>query len=83
MKDKLLIAQGILAKRIVKFPDDANSDLPNPMLDKDIKRNVYQAMLEFANVCVIEELKELVEHPTKPGYKRLDILNRIKFLEDE
>ena len=35
--------------------------------------------LEFA----IEQLKQHIEHPTKPGYKRHDILNKIKELEQQ
>lgn len=31
--------------------------------------------------CLIDELKKHIEHPTKPGYKRSDIINRIKELE--
>ena len=29
----------------------------------------------------IDLLKEFIEHPMKPGYKRHDVLNRIKELE--
>jgi Mn-dependent DtxR family transcriptional regulator len=31
----------------------------------------------------IDLLKEFIEHPTKPGYKRHDILDRIKKLENK
>ena len=39
-----------------------------------------QAMIEFAKLHVIAELKKHIEHPTKPGYKRHDILQRSKEL---
>ena len=35
--------------------------------------------LEFA----IEHFKKHIEHPTKPGYKRNDILDKIKKLEQQ
>ena len=38
---------------------------------------VERQKLEFA----IEQLKEHIEHPTKPGYKRHDVLAKIKELE--
>jgi len=38
-------------------------------------------MLEYAKLVVIEELEKHIEHPTKPGYKRHDIVNRIKELK--
>ena len=31
----------------------------------------------------IDLLKEFIEHPTKPGYKRHDVLDRIKKLEKQ
>lgn len=42
---------------------------------------IKQNMIEFAKLCVIAELKKHIEHPTKPGYKRSDIIARIKELE--
>jgi hypothetical protein len=33
--------------------------------------------------AVIEELKKFVVHKNKPGYRRLDIVERIKELENE
>ena len=44
---------------------------------------VQKNLEEYAKLCVIAELKEHIEHPNKPGYRRHDILNRIKELEDE
>lgn len=38
-------AEKILAKRIIKFPEDENH---NGMTDKDIKRNVVKSMKEYA-----------------------------------
>ena len=44
---------------------------------------IQKEMKEYAKLCVIAELKDHIEHPNKPGYRRHDILNRIKELEDE
>ena len=38
---------------------------------------------EFAKLSIIEELRKYIEHPTKPGYKRHDIINRIEELENK
>lgn len=38
---------------------------------------IIQAFENFAKTKVLEELGIVVEHPTKPGYKRSDIVNRI------
>jgi ppGpp synthetase/RelA/SpoT-type nucleotidyltranferase len=38
---------------------------------------VLEAMKQYA----ILQLKQHIEHPTKPGYKRHDILEKIKELE--
>lgn len=40
---------------------------------------VEKQKLEFA----IEQLKSHIEHPTKPGYRRHDILNKIAELEQK
>ena len=40
---------------------------------------VERQKLEFA----IEQLKEHIEHPTKPGYKRHDVLAKSKELEQK
>jgi hypothetical protein len=37
------------------------------------------AMLDFGT----ELLKEHIEHPTKPGYRRSDVISRIKDLESK
>ncbi len=39
-----------------------------------------EAMIKFARLQVIAELKQHVEHPTKPGYKRSDIVARLNEL---
>ena len=44
---------------------------------KIITRKIKKLFLQSQ----IELLKEFVEHPTKPNYKRHDILERIKKLE--
>ena len=44
---------------------------------KIITKKIYNLCLQSQ----IDLLKECVEHPTKPGYKRHDILNKIKNLE--
>jgi len=36
---------------------------------------------EYAKLVSINELEKHVEHPTKPGYKRQDIVKRIKELK--
>jgi len=67
----------IEAKKFVLKQDDgyiAGDYVPNEM---------YSYMADFAKQSAIEELKKHIEHPTKPGYKRHDILNKIKQLENE
>lgn len=42
----------------------------------------YSSMArEFVRLHLINELEKHIEHPTKPGYKRQDILERIEFLK--
>jgi hypothetical protein len=54
----------------------------NPIFPPGISREACKAFMEvYAKHRVIEELKSHVEHPTKPGYKRHDIVKRIKELE--
>lgn len=43
--------------------------------------DIIKAFEEFARMQVIAELKRHITHPTKPGYKRSDIVARIKELE--
>ena len=67
----------INAKKFVLKQDDgyiAGDYVPTQM---------YSYMADFAKQCVIEELEKHIEHPTKPGYKRHDILNRLKELRNE
>ena len=45
--------------------------------------DIIKALEEFARMQVIAELKQHIEHPTKPGYKRSDIVARIKELEKQ
>lgn len=47
---------------------------------KNSKNSIIDVMVMFSKQCTIEELEKLVEHPNKPGYKRSDILKRIKEL---
>ncbi len=42
---------------------------------KYVKQQILQAQIDV--------LKNHIEHPTKPGYKRHDILNKIKELQQE
>ena len=44
--------------------------------------SVPEIMAAYAKFKVVEELKNHIEHPTKPGYRRHDILNRIKEIEN-
>lgn len=50
-------------------------------IHKNIRNSIIDIMVMFSKRCIIEELKKHVEHPNKPGYKRKDILKRIKELE--
>lgn len=43
--------------------------------------DVKQIMKMYAIRYAIYELKNCIEHPTKPGYQRSDIVRRIKELE--
>jgi hypothetical protein len=45
--------------------------------NSELYREVSKLVCDFA----IEQLKQHIEHPTKPGYRRHDILNKIKQLE--
>lgn len=47
----------------------------------EMASHVRRKVIEFAKLCVIEELEKHIEHPTKPGYKRQDIVKRIKELK--
>ena len=49
--------------------------------DKTGLEVIKTAMIKFAKLSIIEELKKHIEHPMKPGYRRHDILNKIKQLE--
>lgn len=40
--------------------------------------NLTKPMIEFAKLHVLNELTKVIEHPNKPGYKRSDVINRIK-----
>lgn len=44
---------------------------------KIIAKEIYKLHIQSQ----IDLLKEFIEHPTKPGYKRHDVLDRIKKLE--
>jgi hypothetical protein len=48
-----------------------------PSVDPRWRKVALKAMKEFA----ISQLQQHIEHPTKPGYKRHDILEKIKELE--
>jgi len=50
-------------------------------MEIDYNDTLSMAMREYAKLSVIEELKKVIEHPTKPGYKRSDVIKRIKELE--
>ena len=43
----------------------------------ELYREVSKLICNFA----IEQLKQHIEHPNKPGYKRHDILDKIKEIE--
>lgn len=54
----------------------------NPILPPGVERGACIAFMKvYAKHCVIEELKKHIVHPMKPGYRRHDIINRIKELE--
>lgn len=53
---------------------------PNLYVDESAAKSL---MGEYAKLSIIEELEKHIEHPTKPGYKRQDILNRIKELKSK
>jgi hypothetical protein len=72
-------AEEILEKNV---NDHRIASKTDPTNIKRIKEEVfYKSMNEFAKISIIEELKKHIEHPTKPGYKRQDIIDRIKELE--
>jgi len=62
---------------ISHFYDDNSCNMV--CFDRDVKK----AMIEFAKQSVINELKRHIVHPNKPGYRRKDILLRIKELEND
>lgn len=59
------------------------------MIAKDIQRiiastDAQTATKEIINLCIkdkISLLESCIEHPTKPGYKRKDILEKIKIFK--
>lgn len=67
-------------KFLLEIDQFSKTDIKNK---HSIDYAVKQKMIEFAKMSVIEELKKHIEHPTKPGYRRLDIVKRIKELENE
>ena len=54
---------------------------PPPFNDQGGYGKIY--VLEAMQLYAISILKEHIEHPNKPGYRRHDILERIKQLEEE
>ncbi len=42
------------------------------------KSELYFAVIDLIRKFTIRELEDCIEHPTKPGYRRHDILNKIK-----
>lgn len=50
------------------------SDIDDLVNDRDCTKVIYKLHLQSQ----IELLESCIEHPTKPGYKRHDILNKIK-----
>lgn len=57
---------------------------PAEFLNKNFNgptKDVEKAMEDYARFKVIEELQKHIEHPMKPGYRRHDIINRIKELK--
>ena len=43
---------------------------------------IVSLMKKYAKQEVLKELKNHIVHPMKPGYRRHDILNRIKEIEN-
>ena len=41
----------------------------------------FKMMKDYSKLVLIDGLKQHIEHPTKPGYKRYDILDKIAKLE--
>jgi hypothetical protein len=67
----------------MKTPLKFIKDNEDYYMEIDYNDTLSLAMREYAKLSIIEELKKHIEHPTKPGYKRLDIVKRIKELENE
>ena len=55
-----------------------DKNYPNQPIDEF---SIGFIMDEYAKLWVIEELEKCVEHPSKPGYKRHDIIKRLKELK--
>jgi hypothetical protein len=53
------------------------SDIDDLVNDRECAKVIYKLHLESQ----IELLETCIEHPTKPGYKRHDILDKIKQLK--
>jgi hypothetical protein len=62
------------AIKFIKKNCDTTDGLLNPY-------DAAEAMIEFSRLKSIEELTKYIEHPSKPGYKRHDIVNRIEELK--
>jgi len=60
--------------KFIKEYCDTTDGLINPF-------DAAEAMSEFSRLKCIEELTKYIEDPSKPGYKRSDIVDRIKELE--
>jgi hypothetical protein len=63
-----------IAVKFIKEHCDTTDGLLNPF-------DAAEAMIEFSRLKCIEELTKYIEHPSKPGYKRHDIVNRIEELK--
>lgn len=55
----------------------------NTGVSTDQAKIITKKILKLHTQSQIELLKEFIEQPTKPGYKRHDILDRIKKLENK
>jgi len=60
---------------------DIKYNLDNFITDED--KILHSEVISFIRLKVVEELGKHIEHPTKPGYRRLDIVARIKELKKE
>jgi len=85
---KLQLEQEIKPEKFLKDDNDFN-DNDLKLLEKSLKTenimdlsDIYLTMNNYAKILIIKELKNHIYNPNKPGYKRNDIIKRIKELED-